>query len=391
MKNASILLAIITISCNSIFSQTINWKDYKEPDGTLKRLYIDPNLSFLHTDNDLGTETKFNIGLNATYSINKVSELSIVRSEFRPRVSYFSEGGSRVSDQNVFSAGINGSTSYRKYLTKRRGVYLESGLNANFSHIDDSNANSGTSGIAGLNLHLGIGRLEDVSTVYQGHRIARQLGADHLRSQENLFSLADQLRILDYNNTLDTRMNRVDRQAIYLESLQSLGVELNDFYQISNAIDAYTFERPNFNLSHGLEASAGLSTFYSFDNDNTTINGGANIRYGHAINEKWHGSAYGVFRTDFDDQNTYSFGGGLTYLPTARTTIRFSHDNVFIDNSLFGEQFGSRTSIAMDYFVSPNMSINASLRYSYSDRSTSFGGGTLHALSHNIGFRYFIF
>ena len=361
------------------FSQ-INFSDYKEPDGSLKRFILDPNFSYANVDGDNAT----NLSLQANYRLNTVKDRSIQNFNIRSGFLLDHVSANGISDTN-FRSEQNLNFQYRRYFSERRGLFFETNTNLNV----DYNGNEPNDNIRGAILpgvFIGYGRLENVSTVYQAMRIHHQMQQNFDFEQDQIFTLADALRTFDYNNKLDTRYRDIENQSQYLEEMKAMGYDLSNFYNIANAIDAFNFERPDF-IFNGFEAKIGFRPFVSL-NSGTSSNGNLSLSISHAkaINKQWHVQNNLLYETDFDDQ-TLAFSNTINFFPSARTNFRLT--NLLSRREFNGLNFTNiNSSLSGQYFVNPNMSVFASVNFSYLDNA-NFGSST--RFGSNFGFRYFIF
>lgn len=377
MKNTFNVLLCLLVS-STIFAQ-IDWNSYKEPDGTFKRFIIDPNFNYSSNDGESTTTAR----LDLDYLGNAVKEKSIF--------SYSLSNNFRVQDEFT-NHSFQANTGYRHYFTKRRGLSIE--IDPSFSinnakskdWVDGWETNTSYS----IPLKLGIGRLENVSTLYQAARLDNQLTNIEPMGNEDLFALADLLRTLDYNTLLDTRMRNIDNTVSFLNELESLGYSLDTKYDMVNAIDAFRFERPN-TISNGYYAAIGAQyrngNFFDSQKEITL-----EAEYHKAINDKFHFliGASGFINMEALDQESINFRSQVSYMPSARTFINLSVDYQRFESLNFNavpvKTFEkSRIGLNANYFVSPQLSVFGSINWqdNFLAEHSSFNSG--------FGFRYFVF
>lgn len=371
------------------FSQEIDWKSYQDPDGDFKRLFVSPEFNYQsikNVDSDYGT---FDLSLRSTFELNKIRNLSILRFNVIQSLGYdrFKNRKSSADPETRFAVQINPSVSYRKYLKSRRGLFLEGFGQVNARH--QSNSNNKFTDFTRLTGYLGFGRIENVAPLYQAIRIKKQTRSMALDGQESLFALAHAMRLLDYNTTLDNRMLSIDNQTIYLNTLKDLGVSLDGFESITNALDAYIYERPSY-LGNGFEGKVGLQYQTSIDEGGSDILGILSLGYAKAINNQWHWRINTNFSSDVKDSWSTSFSTRLSYLPNARTTISLSQNILHRDLDTFSLT-NSSTSLNVRYFVSPYVSVFGNMGYAYSGDTGIIDSVSSHNFNQNIGFNYFIF
>ena len=386
MKNYLALAILLCICSTASYCQDINWSDYKEPDGKFERFYIDPSITFRYRNNEPDESTQFDLNFNSFYNVNEVKELTTFSFVVNPLIAIATDNNDNLPEAVTSSSiSVNPWLQYRKYFNERRGWFTEGRFLSFIQFQDNSISESRFNDFFRPELLVGYGRLENVSTVYQSLRIRDQIGAENLTTQDQIFSLADLMRRLDYNNLLDSRYRNIDIQTQYLEHLAALGVPLDDYYAIANAIDAFRFERPNY-TGHGFEVKAGLTNSFSFTDDSDQFGAKLRIDYGKAINQRWHTQMYGDYTQSFDGMRSILAGVEFRYIPTNRTSVNLNQDIAVLSND-FSDQVSSRTRAGMQYFVSPFLSLYGSLLFTYTDRS--FTGFSNTNLTHNIGLRYY--
>ncbi len=387
MQKSILFLAVVVSTFTNLNSQ-INWSEYNDPDGSLARMYISPLMNL--NSNSSGfingqDQTNLNLGLNANYQLTSIKELTTasIFITIAPYYSYEnldSESNSKfVYDQNVFGR-------YSKYLKTRRSWYIETQGSLNLDY-DSSLPNDKYDDNYHAGLYFGKGRLEDMSSVYQTIRINNQYYKVDteilILEQEQLFSIAQQIRQLDYNNKLDSRYRSIENQAEFLKILDEAGYQLDNYYSIANMIDAFKFERTS-SLSHGNQFSLGVEyrKFGSFKQ--TWLVG--NLFVNRAINSKWHIANSLMMNYIIDpEQFVISANTSLSYIPSGRTQIRFSFQPFY---NTSGDILNLRFDNSVQYFVSPQMSISGSLILRAFSLLNDFSSSSIGA---NFGFRYYIF
>ena len=361
----------------------INWEEYKEPNGQIQRLTIDPRITFSSTDNSFNVTNSFRSQFLTRYSLSIVKENHISNLFISNNLVY-----NKVSETSFrFESDFFFDYNYTFYINKRRGLFLRTQPTFSYDFRkrggdDSSNENQLNSPVL-----VGFGRLENISTVYQAIRIERELYDNYNYDQDKVFNVARSLRSLDYNNALDTRMRTVENNTKYLELLDSYGYDVESFFDISNAIDAFRFERPNF-IFQGYEISAGLLPRFSFGaNEDSDIVALFNAVYAKALSDKWHWSVNGQLTYDFINYDLVDdfivLSNTLSYLPTARTNIRFSQ-RYFRSDSFESFDF----SVGVDYFVSPQLNLFLSSGFNITDTRVQ---NNLKSFSHDMGLKYFFF
>ncbi len=384
MKNLTTLLLLITFVT---FSQAqVNWSDFREPDGSLKRLIIDPRISFNSSD-DNGLDSQNLRGqLLSRYSLRQVKDRQIANFNIQHDLVYNRDKQGNVQESvNRLSNEINIGGDYTYYLKRRRGLFLRAEPSLRYNYTKVSNFDGMSTDQLNSNFLIGYGRLENVSTVYQAIRIDKNLYGNEVMDQETTFNLASALRSIDYNNALDTRMRTVENQAVYLQTLEDYGYDVSSYINIANAIDMFRFERP-FSLLHGFEVSAGLRP--TIITGQSGLSATANATYARAINDKWHWTVRGETNIGLTDNlfgDNLSLRNNISYIPTARTQISFFqsyfHSSASNSNQIF-------LGLNAAYFVSPQL--NLFMNTSYNSFDTDFGINR-NQFSHDMGLKYFIF
>jgi|GEM_PF-1542817 len=380
-------LFLLSISC---LNAQVDWNSYEEPDGKFQRLSIDPTFNF-DTDYD-GEFTDIDIDLSSglNYSSRRVDTFSILNIVSNSLLDF---GLSKQNDNNArrsFNFQPSFNINYDKYLTERRGLFLRGAINSRLGIDIRTNSTTQYNDFSTLTVGIGTGRIENISTVYQAIRINNQLSPENPIQQEAIFNLADVMRALDYNATLDSRMARIENRANFLNAMRGLNYSLENFTEISNAIDAFSFERPSF-VGSGSRFVFELFSNLSFDNDLTSYSGRVTHSYHKPVNEKWHWSnrvstSYNISNKFLNFLNTTN----VNYFPSGRTRVTFTQNIAYFDGfeSFFESSLNYRFAVDMNYFVSPTLSVFGTFSYDFnnigkSDRYTN-------DLSNSIGFRKFL-
>lgn len=381
MNNFTTFLLFLLFA--SISQAQIDWGDFKEPDGTLQRLTIDPRISFNSSNSDFSGDdiSTFRGQLLTRYSMDKVEELRIFSLAMNHSIVYNSDNRNSTTSSSTLNAfNINGT--YTQYLTQRRGLFLRA--QTRFSYTNNGASTRESQNNLSGRFVIGYGRLENVSTVYQAIRIDKNLYGNEGIDQDKLFDMAAALRSIDYNNALDTRMRTVENQATYLQTLENYGYDVSSYINIANAIDMFRFERP-FTLTHGFEVSAGLRPDVSFGNPSDLL-GTIEATYARAISDIWHWTITGEIATHMllDDLrgDFANVSNTVSYIPTARTQINFNQSYVKRSNS---DQLN--LGINASYFVSPQLNLFANTNYN----TLSNFNLNLGRFSHDMGLKYFFF
>ncbi|MDA8693295.1 hypothetical protein N9L92_04470 [Saprospiraceae bacterium] len=374
---------VIYIILISPANAQINWNEFREPDGILQRLTIDPRITFISNNSDFNnTDSKSFRGQMLTrYSINKVQEKSIAGLNISHNLIYNNQSDVNESTNSTENE-IQIIGTYTQYLSERRGFFLRGQPNFRYEYNSDFNT-SHIYQLAGRFM-IGYGRLENVSTVYQAIRIDKNLYGNEGIDQEKLYALASTLREIDFNNALDTRMRTVENQAEYLQTLEEYGYDVSSYINIANAIDMFRFERPNI-VQHGHELAIGLLPSISNTSSNTVlpiITG----TYAKAISDIWHWNVSVEIAPDLFSNNDRGFASifnTISYIPTARTQISF---NQVYQHRSFDEFLNLRLNAS--YFVSPQLNLFFSTRFTLSE--TDFISNS-NSFSHDMGLKYFFF
>lgn len=385
MKLLNIITSLILLTLANNATSQVDWSEFREPDGTIQRLTIDPRITFNSNSGD-GVTNSSNLRLQflSRYTINKVKEREVMNFFIQNNTIFNDNKSDANIDNTLFLNDLFISGDYSYYLKERRGLFLRVTPFLDYNYEKLSNRNGDNFNRFGGDLLIGFGRLENISTVYQAIRLDKNLNALNGADQAQLFEIARALRSLDYNNALDSRMRTVEIHDLYLQTLRDHGYDLSSFSNIANAIDQFRFERPNIR-AHGQEVTMGLTQTGSIGNFHDialTIGG----RYAIAINDKWHYIATSEVVLDIienEDKGFFSISSLITYLPTARTQIQFSQSyfkNNITDNLNLG--------ISGNYFVSPELSVFLNTSFSYSDNDFI---GSRRLFSHDMGFKYFFF
>jgi len=380
---------LLIYSFQNIYSQ-VEWNKYEEPSGVFKRLSINPSFTF-NTDYDgRFTDIDTDFSADAIYTSRKVDTLSILNTFSN---SFIGFGLTKINDNDarnfaIFNPSIN--VNFDKYLKKRRGIFISGNLSSRLDLQFRTNSKNQYNDFTSIKIGIGTGRIENVSTLYQAIRVNNQLNSGSLLSQDQLFSLADKIRTFDYNTTLDSRMARVENTTNYLNQLRDLGYQLISFQEISNAIDAFQFERPTF-IGSGSRFLFDINYFFSLDNDISDYSFGLNYEYQKPINKNWHWS--NSFISNYQLSSDFLLvtnSTAINYFPSGRTQITMTQ-NIFYNK---GFSFFSSSSLnyslntSINYFVSPTVSIFGNFSYNFNDITNS--QRYTNSLNNNIGFRKFL-
>lgn len=382
-------LFLLVFSMTSLFSQ-LDWKKYEEPDGNFKRLSINPSFDF-DTDYD-GQFTDIDIDLSSSLSFNSttIDTFSILSVSSNNNLNF---GLSKQNDNDTrYSTRLIPQLliSYDKYQNERRGLFLHGSVNGRMSMSIRTNADTDYNDFVSLSAGIGTGRIENVSTVYQAIRIKNQLSPSDGVNQEDIFKLADIMRGLDYNQMLDSRMERIQNQERFLGAIKNLGYSVDTYYELANALDAYNFERPSF-VGSGSRFLFEVSMLNSFDNDFRNYSAGINHTYQKPINEQWHWS--NRFLTSYDITNefiTVTNSTQINYFPSGRTRVSFLNNISYFDGlkALFSSSLNYNVQVDMNYFVSPTLSVFGNFSYEFMNIQSS--DLYRNDLSNSIGFRKFL-
>lgn len=363
MNKFPILIILCIISSSQIIYAQIDWDSYNEPDGTLKRWYVEPSFDF--ENQDIDTNTKTNIGLSAYsfYNHTKVSELNVSNLYLSGNIDLdYLNTNSNKRNGLILSNSIN--YSHKRYFTQRRGFYIQGQGSIYLDYNETNLSEAEFQRTIRPNISFGYGRLENVSSLYAASRIHKQLKGEDTSSSDQLFPLADLIRGYRYNMTLDSRYNNIENETAYLNALDGLGYPLSDFYQISNAIDAYQNERP-FLLHSGYEFSLGLSKSYRFselyqDSDYLLS---ATAKYAKPINKSFHLNNIMSISSNLSDYKFFRLTNTLNYFPSNRTILTLSQ-RVNYSSGDFTTYFDYTLNGMGTYFVSPNTSFFGNIFFS---------------------------
>jgi len=217
----------------------IKLSEFKEPSGKLLYLRVNPDAA-------VGDSRRINLGSALNSRILK--EHSIFNTFLG--LSYQNLKSSEYIVSNIGLVNLN--LDYTKYFTKRRGFFVEtlndSALAYNINNEKKYNINSINS------IGIGIGRIEEVSTVNQAYRILNNTSelSDHFdtQEQEEIFRLATLLRELDYYFVRDARIRNLKRTEMFLDYFKENSIDLNDSYRTAQLLDGYLNSRyrPTGNL-----------------------------------------------------------------------------------------------------------------------------------------------
>jgi len=212
-------------------------------------------------------------------------------------------------------------------------------------------------------LSIGYGRIENISAVYQASRIYYQLNNENTHKSEDLFPLADLIRSFRYNNTLDNRYRNIEIETAYLTALKAAGYDLENFYQITNALDAFRFENPSF-LGSGYEIKLGISRTISISEDltNNAIQFNTALNFDLPINAHFHLHNQFSSNTVFSNFTRLRLFNRLQYFPSNRTILSLSQTVNYQSN--LGTRFFSYLITGNGtYFVSPRTSFIGTLLF----------------------------
>ena len=378
------LLLLFTLFSLSISAQ-IDWDAYEDPGGTFYRLQVRPDIGYSYNDFEFsssnGHATSFELPTRFFADIVKEKSILNVFSALDFNYDYTKELNANDGESNHF---IQQSlrAEYFHYFTERRGFHVQGELSLNNTFNNDQFADINTIGVL-----FGKGRLENISTVYQGIRIQKQYNAsmeDQMAmGQEQLFDLADAMRKLDFNTKLDSRYRSIENQQIFLEKIDELGFNLDDYYNIANMIDAYRFERSSQTVPQGKLVQLGFQRTWLGGNatDEIVLSGSL----GQAINENWHFFGTANFEYDIDGEFAAFITSRLTFVPIARTRISLNLSpsyRSFSDNSVSINSFNS-----LEYFISPQLSLNGGLTAFVNNIGKDF---STNSIGFTFGVNYFI-
>lgn len=235
-SNSEVLINIDTqapIITNENLRPKIKWGDYKEPNGRLLYLKLNPDLIFRESKT-------YRLETELTY--RNLKEHSIIHGQFSNLYSYhIIEDGIDATQSINFTTEFN----YSKYLNSRRGLFIDS-RNDLFTNrrieSEDWHFSSFTN-----SLGIGIGRLEETSTVNQAYRIIENVdqlyNLRQTENQEEIFALATLLRELDYHFVRDPRRRMVNQMALFLDHFKNRSYDLNQTQTTAQLIDGYLNSR----------------------------------------------------------------------------------------------------------------------------------------------------
>ena len=372
---------IITLILSSSVHSQLDWSAFKEPDGLLQRLTIDPRISITSVDNDIDVSKFFRSQFLSRYSLSSVKENHVSNLNLQHNLIY-NDNSNALSNLN---SDIFFQFDHTYYISKRKGIFLRAQPTL-FYEYNKREGESATH-INQINgpVMVGYGRLENITSLYQAVRIERDLYSNDIYNQDKLFEVARALRSLDYNNALDTRMRIIDNNTKYLELLDSYGYAVDSFHDIARALDTYRFERPNF-IFQGYEISAGLLPRFSFGEESDIV-AIARAIYAKALSDKWHWSIQGEATFDFINYDLtddyFDITNSFSYLPTARTNIGFNQRYYHSKSIKSLEIF-----VSVNYFVSPQLSLFLFSQIRHTNNN--FQNDVLR-LSHDMGLKYFFF
>ncbi len=247
MKTRTIsLLFGLLVGCSLMTSAQedtlkLNWKSYQEPSGTLQYAFFNPRGNY----NDFkgnGTSTTYaNFFLQFNYVIDRVDMFRVARFEPNLSVIMQNDDGDKLTRFNA-----SPRLSYAKYFRKRRGLHWNINGGYSFQHISQTDDNSN---IVNANIGIGIGRLENITEVYQAYRICKGIQAlevnSDLYNEESIMELAGFIRQLRYDFRRDNRRFVLYRNEQFLNYLNDSGLTEFTNFQMASLIDLFNNERNN--------------------------------------------------------------------------------------------------------------------------------------------------
>ena len=379
-----LLIIFFTASTISIHAQ-LDWNSYNDPGGTFYRLIVQPELSYQNTDGAIviinGLDSRLN--LPVTFRAEVVKEKQIL-SVFSSQAFYYNydndDNPSIITTDYYFSQNLQ--ARYFHYFSERRGFHVQPQIILNYRVNDPNYVDRNSIGV-----FFGKGRMENISTLYQSLRIQKQYNASALDpynlNQTQLFSLADEIRRLDFNPRLDSRYRDIENQETYLERMEQLGFNLDNYYNIANTLDAYRFERSAPQSTQGTLLQAGFQR--SWFGNNAVDELVLFMQLGRAINENWHSTNSLRFQYDVNGEYEIFFQSHFQFIPIARTQISFLVTPIY--NSVQDGRFDFFSFTDMRYFINPQLSLNGHLSIRYYNVNTDFDG---RAIEFSFGVNYFI-
>jgi|GEM_PF-5797907 len=225
----SVLILLISgFYSKGIAQLKLDWSDYKEPDGKIWFLRLNPT-SDIWTRRDLR--------LRADYNFREIKNQSLLDVD----LDLFYINQHSESDITTSYLTFQPEINYTKYLKKRRGLFLQTKNDIYYSkalsenRIDDLRLTN--------SVGIGFGRLEEISAVNQSMRILENIEelSDKLNpeSQSEVFSLAILLRQLDYYFERDGRIRTIKRVEQFLSYFKDKSIDLNNPLTTAQLIDGY--------------------------------------------------------------------------------------------------------------------------------------------------------
>ena len=369
------------------YYNTINWDKYEEPEGKYSYLNLSPALT-------ISKGSLLNFGGDYYFRRNTellVQDASVFGSFYRER---------REDEQETNGISISPRVTTTKYLKKRRGLFLE--MYNSLQAYNNTESDYKTTRLENY-FAFGVGRLEDVSTLYQSNRILGSIAKlrDYIdvESNEEKFELAIQLKELDYLFLRDFRVQRKEKEKIFLDYFKNKGIDMSDTDVLVSLLDGYRYSRqyPYFNRIFGnyprinstnaiysyIETARNPITFfregqtikigvddYRFDGFNTFFEEVKSnslfldLRKSISVHDRFRVSAYSESKYHFKSDNTVSLnlGARCIYVPSDRTFVTFSYD---FANAFNAEEKISinRFEISSVYFINYNTTFNLHLQW----------------------------
>jgi len=350
-------LLTLGILCLSYISYSqIDWNSYEEADNTIKNLSLQASSNFSAVATNLSNNSFLgNLGIN--YSSRKVKDLGITN---------FSIGNQFLSDYENLSNSTNQfrfDLNHSHYFNDRRGLFVKGSLSGNYRFNNDDSFASDFSDNNQVGIHIGYGRMENISRVYQSIRINKSQNNIGALNQDKVFHMADALSQINYNDVFNNGSIDADKQARFISELESQGHDLSSQANLGAALNNFTFEIPNV-LRQGKAISFGIEENRSFDRKSSSRSAVINLDYASAINDKWHFDSHGDVRQRLGGNNSrgYNLNTSLSYIPSARTRISFNNSLSYDDLRTYNVLSNS-TSINASYAVSKNVSVFGNIGY----------------------------
>lgn len=372
------LLTLSLLCISSLIYAQVEWNAYKETDNTIKNLFLQSTNSF-STNSENTIDDVFGGAIIGFYSSRKVKELSITNFSFKNQLTYNYSDFSLTRNKN-----FEFNLSHSHYLKERRGLFLQGNITSNYLLFGDRLlAGNFTDGHT-ASIHLGYGRMENISRVYQAIRINKII-FDNPPNLEKVFWLANKLSQINFNDILNNKSIDAEKKESFLSELESNGYDLSSLNNLSTILNNFIFETPNV-LRQGKFISIGFGEYRSFKTGSNSRSVVLNLEYATAINDKWHFDARsGInYQLSSNSKPIFNLRTQLNYIPSALTKISVANNLNFLRSKTINNLSNS-IGVGAAYSVAQNISIFAGIGL-FTEIIWSSSAGTLYGAGNSQSF-----